>query len=73
VLAVVASHKVHVPVPAWLPIVSWSAVIGVVVMTFVLVRGWWRRHHRPKVTDSEASVRRWVSWVAARWMWVLLM
>ena len=30
---------------------------------------WWRRHHRPKISDSEASVRRWVNWVASRWMW----
>ncbi len=68
-LVVVASHKVHVPVPAWLPIVSWLAVVGVVVMMLVLIRGWWRRHHHPKVTDREASIRRWVAWVASRWMW----
>ena len=61
--------KLHVPVPVWVPILSWLAVLGVAVMLVLLVRAWWRRHHRPKISDSEASVRRWVNWVASRWMW----
>ena len=52
----------------WVPILSWLAVLGAAIM-LVLVRAWWRRHHRPKISDSEASVRRWVNWVASRWMW----
>jgi S-DNA-T family DNA segregation ATPase FtsK/SpoIIIE len=60
---------VHLPVPVWVPIVSWLAVLGALVMVALLVRGWWRRRHRPKVSDSERSRRRWVSWVAARWYW----
>jgi hypothetical protein len=59
----------HVPVPAWVPILSWLAVLGVLVLLVWMLRGWWRRRHRPKVTDSEASRRRWVSWVASRWLW----
>jgi hypothetical protein len=68
-----AQAHLQVPVPVWVPVLSWLAVLGAAIMLVLLVRAWWRRHHRPKVTDSEASVRRWVSWVAARWMWVLLM
>jgi S-DNA-T family DNA segregation ATPase FtsK/SpoIIIE len=61
--------KLHVPVPVWVPIVSWLAVLGVLVMSGLAVRAWWRRRHRPKISDSEASRRRWVTWVASRWLW----
>jgi S-DNA-T family DNA segregation ATPase FtsK/SpoIIIE len=53
----------------WVPIVSWLAILGLVVMGVMAVRGWWRRHRRPKLTSSEASQRRWVAWVASRWTW----
>ena len=64
-----APAQLQIPVPVWVPLVSWLAVFGATVMLILAVRGWWRRRHRPKVTDSEASVRRWVTWVAVRWMW----
>src|ERR1700678_1361100 len=63
------STQLHVPVPVWVPIASWLAVLGAVMMLVLVVRGWWRRRHRPKITDREASVRRWVAWVTSRWMW----
>ncbi len=61
--------KLHVPVPVWLPILSWGAVLGAVALLGWMVRGWWRRQHRPKITDTEASRRRWVTWVSSRWIW----
>jgi S-DNA-T family DNA segregation ATPase FtsK/SpoIIIE len=61
--------KLHIPVPVWVPILSWLAVLGALVLVAWMVRGWWRRRHRPKVTESEASRRRWVSWVSSRWIW----
>ena len=61
--------KLHVPVPVWVPILSWLAVLGALVLLAWMMRGWWRRRHRPKITDSEASRRRWVSWVSSRWLW----
>jgi hypothetical protein len=61
--------KLHVPVPVWVPIVSWLEVVGVVVMLVLAVRTWWRRRHRPKISDSDASRRRWVTWVSSRWLW----
>jgi S-DNA-T family DNA segregation ATPase FtsK/SpoIIIE len=64
-----AANRLHVPVPVWVPILSWLAVFGVLVMLVWMVRGWWRRRHRPKVTDSEASRRRWVAWVSSQWLW----
>jgi S-DNA-T family DNA segregation ATPase FtsK/SpoIIIE len=51
------------------PIVSWLAVLGVLVMLVLAVRAWWRGHHRPKISDSEASRQRWVTWVSSRWIW----
>jgi DNA segregation ATPase FtsK/SpoIIIE, S-DNA-T family len=59
----------QVPTPAWVPVVSWLAILGLLVMGGLAVRAWWRRHRRPKLTSREASQRRWVSWVASRWMW----
>jgi S-DNA-T family DNA segregation ATPase FtsK/SpoIIIE len=50
-------------------VVSWLAVVGVAVTVIGALRRWWRRHRRPKVTDRQASLRRWVAWVAARWTW----
>ncbi len=58
-----------VPVPTWVPVVTWLCILGFVIMVALLAYERWRRRHRPKVTDREASMRRWVSWVAARWMW----
>jgi S-DNA-T family DNA segregation ATPase FtsK/SpoIIIE len=65
----VAADRLHVPVPVWVPVLSWLAVLGLAVMVVLLVRGWWRQRHRPKISDSEASRRRWVSWVSSRWLW----
>jgi S-DNA-T family DNA segregation ATPase FtsK/SpoIIIE len=59
----------HVPVPAWVPIVTWLALLGLVVMVVSLVRRRWRRHHGPKAPQNKASIRRWVKWVASRWAW----
>jgi hypothetical protein len=53
----------------WVEVVSWLAVLAVVLTLGFLVRGWWRRHHRSNVGAGEASVRRWVAQVAARWTW----
>ena len=64
-----STPNVHVPLPVWVPIVTWLCVIGCVALVLTLVWRRWRRHHRPKITDHEASIRRWVNWVASRWMW----
>jgi S-DNA-T family DNA segregation ATPase FtsK/SpoIIIE len=53
----------------WVPIVSWLAVLGILLMLGLAVRAWWRRRRRPKMSDSEASRRRWVTWVSSRWLW----
>lgn len=68
-VTVAPTPKLHIPVPVWVPVVSWGAVLGLALMLVFAVRGWWRRRHRAKITESEASVRRWVTWVAGRWMW----
>lgn len=64
-----ATPSVHVPVPVWVPVVTWMVILGAVGLLVAL--GWrrWRRRRRPKITDREASVRRWVAWVQNRWMW----
>jgi S-DNA-T family DNA segregation ATPase FtsK/SpoIIIE len=48
---------------------SWAAVFGLLIMLVLGVQRWWRQRHRPKVTDTEASRRRWVTWVSSRWLW----
>jgi S-DNA-T family DNA segregation ATPase FtsK/SpoIIIE len=59
----------HVPTAAWVSLVSWLALIGLVIALALFIRSRWRRHHRPKITEREASLRRWVAWVAFRWAW----
>ena len=69
VVTAAPAPKVHIPVPVWEPMVTWLVIaVGVALAVWM---GWrrWRRHHGPKVTDREASMRRWVNWVASRWMW----
>jgi S-DNA-T family DNA segregation ATPase FtsK/SpoIIIE len=61
--------KLHVPVPVWVPVVEWAVIVGLVVTVARLGYGRWRRHRQPKVADRDASVRRWVAWVARRWSW----
>ena len=59
----------HVPVPAWVAATTWLCILGLVVTIGVLGYRRWNRHRRPKITDREASMRRWVNWVASRWAW----
>jgi S-DNA-T family DNA segregation ATPase FtsK/SpoIIIE len=50
-------------------VAAWLAVMGLVILLALLAWTRWRQHHRPKLTEREASMRRWVCWVAARWGW----
>jgi S-DNA-T family DNA segregation ATPase FtsK/SpoIIIE len=61
--------RVQVPIPAWIEVVEWAVIVALVITVAVLVYRRWRRHRRPKVTEREASLRRWVTWVANRWPW----
>ena len=64
-----AAPSVHVPVPAWVPAVTWACVLGLVVLVVALGYRRWRRNHRPKMPDSARAMHRWVTWVANRWPW----
>ena len=64
-----AAPKLHVPVPPWVTAAAWLATIALVAILVWLGYRRWRRHRPPKITDREASMRRWVAWVAARWAW----
>jgi S-DNA-T family DNA segregation ATPase FtsK/SpoIIIE len=64
-----AASKVHIPMPAWVPIVTWLALLGLVAALHSLVLRSWRRRHGPKSPHDAASTRRWVRWVASRWTW----
>lgn len=64
-----ATPSVHVPVPAWVPAVTWACLVGLVILVMVLGYRRWRRNHRPKMSDSERAMHRWASWVAGRWAW----
>ncbi len=45
-VTVAPTPKLHIPVPVWVPVVSWVAVLGLALMLVFAVRGWWRRRHR---------------------------
>ena len=64
-----STNPPHIAVPPWVPATTGLCILGLVVTVGIL--GWrgWRRHRRPKITDREASMRRWVNWVASRWAW----
>jgi S-DNA-T family DNA segregation ATPase FtsK/SpoIIIE len=63
------ASKIHLPVPVWVGVVEWVVIVGLVVMAAWLGYRRWRRRHRPKVSDRERSLRRWVIWVSSRWTW----
>jgi S-DNA-T family DNA segregation ATPase FtsK/SpoIIIE len=50
-------------------VVEWLAIVGFLATVITLIRNRRRRNRRPRVSDREASVRRWVTWVARRWAW----
>ena len=64
-----ADGPLHIPVAGWVGPVTTLCTYGLIV--WLMVWGWrrLRRHRRPKLSASEASHRRWVTWVAARWGW----
>ncbi len=59
----------HVPVPAWVSVATWLCLISLVALLIGMGYRRWRRNHRPKISEAEASMRRWVAWVASRWPW----
>lgn len=59
----------HVSTPAWVPVVTWLCLIGLIITVAWLAYRRWRRNHRPKTSDNDVAMRRWVAWVAARWSW----
>jgi S-DNA-T family DNA segregation ATPase FtsK/SpoIIIE len=61
--------KIHVPLPVWVGVVEWALIVGLAVWIGVVVYRRWRRCHRPKISDREAAMRRWVKSVASRWTW----
>ena len=67
--ATAPAPALHIPTPAWVPVVTWLCLVGLAATLGALAYRRWRRHRRPKVTDREASQRRWLTWVAARWSW----
>ena len=64
-----ANPSVHVPVPAWVPAVTWACLVALVILVVSLGYRRWRRNHRPKMPDTERAIRRWVASIAARWPW----
>ncbi len=64
-----ATPSVHVPVPAWVPVVTWACLVGLVILVVFLGYRRWRRNHRPKTLDTERAMRRWVASIAGRWPW----
>jgi S-DNA-T family DNA segregation ATPase FtsK/SpoIIIE len=61
--------SVHVPVPVWVPVVTWTCLLGLVILIVSLGYRRWCRHHRPKTLDTERAIRRWVASIASRWPW----